>query len=147
MTSLRHITGGREPSTLTINEHINKSLTDLIKSLNMKRDIHFEDYSEESLTSDPIRMSVGPYCYHNRLRNWKRKELMSVDNSMWWPRSQKLYGIPYLTKCPTRLVSGKSSLSINPVTNYKKDWGPSKKNKWRKGTKRDRLFNRISDRV
>lgn len=45
----------------------NKSLTDLIKSLQINRVPYFKDFSEESPISRPVQVSVGPYCHQSRL--------------------------------------------------------------------------------
>lgn len=64
---------------------IKKSVTDLTKSLRIKRvrgETHFGEYKEESSVSEPIRVSVVLYCHQNRPvrkgeRNWCRSTIRS----------------------------------------------------------------------
>lgn len=66
MTSLKPMTGGEGFRTITTNERINKSLTDLIKLFLIKGTSHFGNYNEESPMSKPLHGTVGPYCHQNR---------------------------------------------------------------------------------
>lgn len=59
-----------------MNEGMNKSLVDLIKSLHMNKDVSvvLRDYNEESSQSELIRVSVEHYYHQNRHETDRKRD-------------------------------------------------------------------------